>query len=136
MKIEIAVGQTWKPETSGGTISIEAIGVNNICALYDDGDLGTFKESDLRENYTLINHENGADIDAEKYDYETKVGLEIGDVFWMGANWVKFANRDEVIVLRREADGVRRIKVNLKRLLDDGGEAPFALRPADTLWVR
>jgi len=71
-KFEVAVGQVWTAE-DGDEIDIVAVGENNLCARYSDGDLGTFKENDeggLRENYQLSRHQCGADIDESKYTYE------------------------------------------------------------------
>ncbi len=62
--------------------------------------------------------------------------LTVLDAIALAGGFTQFADRDEVIVLRREGAGLRRITVNIKRLLDDGSEAPFLLRPADTVYVR
>ena len=62
--------------------------------------------------------------------------LTVLDAIALAGGFTEFADRDEVIVLRREGAGVRRITVNLRRLLDDGAEALLLLRPGDTVYVR
>jgi len=62
--------------------------------------------------------------------------LTVLDAIALAGGFTQFADRDEVIVLRREGTRVTRIKVNVKRLLDGRSEAPFFLRPADTVYVR
>ncbi len=62
--------------------------------------------------------------------------LTVLDAIAVAGGFTEYANRGEVIVLRREANGVRRIKIDLKRFLDDGGDAPLLLRPGDTVYVR
>jgi polysaccharide export outer membrane protein len=56
------------------------------------------------------------------------------DALAMGGGFTEYAKRDRVMVLRKTASGVQRIRVNVKQLLHDGGD-PVYLQPGDTVHV-
>ena len=74
--IEIAVGQVWRDE-DGDDCNVVALTSQEVCHDYPDGGLYVFtRQAHLDEN-TLVKHQNGADIDTDKYDYAVgKMGDE------------------------------------------------------------
>ena len=56
------------------------------------------------------------------------------DAIALGGGFTEFAHRRDVLVLRTTPSGVRRIKVNVRQALRDGGR-PLYLEPGDTVYV-
>lgn len=56
------------------------------------------------------------------------------DAIALGGGFTEFADRNDVVVLRKGRHGVRRIPVNVKRTLSNGGD-PLYLEPGDTVYV-
>jgi len=74
--IEIAVGQVWRDE-DGDYCNVVALTSKEVCHDDPDGGLYVFTcQAHLNEN-TLVKHQNGADINTDKYDYAVgKMGNE------------------------------------------------------------
>jgi polysaccharide export outer membrane protein len=68
--------------------------------------------------------------------YPLRQQLSLLDALALAGGFTEFANRDEVIVFRREGDGVRRMEVDVKRFLDGNSDALMWLQPGDTVYVR
>lgn len=100
---EIAVGQAWKPESYGESAEIVSLGVNNLCVRYADGDLGTYTEFGLRENYTLTKHQSGADIDCEAYEYFSKYlgHVDYDCEYWNVCEWRPTQYIDSGVLTRK-----------------------------------
>lgn len=56
------------------------------------------------------------------------------DAIALGGGFTEFADRGDVVVLRKGRHGMRRIPVNVKRTLSNGGD-PLYLEPGDTVYV-
>lgn len=61
-------------------------------------------------------------------------GTTVLDAIAMSGGFTEFAHRNRVTVIRQTADGLERIPVHVKRLLEKGGTA-FYLEPGDTVHV-
>ena len=62
--------------------------------------------------------------------------LSVLDALALAGGFSEFADRGNVIILRRTADGSRRLRFDVGRFLDDGrGELPY-LHPGDVVYVR
>ena len=68
--------------------------------------------------------------------YPLQQKLTVLDIIALAGGFTEFADRDKVIVLRRESTGVQPITVDLKGLLRDRTEAPVFLRRGDTVYFK
>jgi hypothetical protein len=57
------------------------------------------------------------------------------DAIAMAGGFTDLARPNKVVVLRHSADGLVRIKINIKQLVDDDSSAPFFLQTLDTVYV-
>ena len=62
--------------------------------------------------------------------------LSVLDVIAAAGGFSTYADIDSVIVLRPEEAGIRRIRVNVKALLDNDSEPLLMLMPGDTVYVK
>lgn len=56
------------------------------------------------------------------------------DAIALGGGFTEFADRGDVVVLRKTRHGVRRIRANVKRTISYGAD-PLYLEPGDTVYV-
>lgn len=66
--------------------------------------------------------------------YRISQRTDILDAIAMSGGFTEFADRKEVLILRKTKSGVRRMQVNVKRLLNEGAH-PLYLEPGDTVYV-
>ena len=67
--------------------------------------------------------------------YRIKNRVTVLDAIAMAGGFTDLARPNKVIVLRNTASGARRIKVNIKQLVDDETGAPLYLQTLDTVFV-
>ena len=68
--------------------------------------------------------------------YPIQQRLSVLDLIAAAGGFSDFADIDNVIVLRPQESGIRRIRVNIKKLLDDESEALFMMLPGDIVYVK
>ena len=89
MKIEIEVGQVWREivDKCGGMFDDATVVAStdiDVCIMFSEGKKGmlhSMTREFFRDKFKLSQHQNGADIDTDKYDYAFG---EIGDEWHAG----------------------------------------------------
>jgi len=69
--------------------------------------------------------------------YELKSWTTVSDVLAIAGGFTPFASRSRIVILRLEANGIKRIPFDYKKLLDSGGAegTSIYLHPGDTVLV-
>jgi polysaccharide export outer membrane protein len=62
--------------------------------------------------------------------------ITVLDAIALAGGFTEFARRDRVYVIRNGASGAQKIKVNLKRILDEPGSEVIYLQQNDTVYVQ
>jgi polysaccharide export outer membrane protein len=62
--------------------------------------------------------------------------LTIVDAIALAGGLADFTDGKEVIIWRPGPNGIERIEVNLKKMLEDGEGTPLKLKPSDTIFVK
>jgi polysaccharide export outer membrane protein len=68
--------------------------------------------------------------------FPIKARISALDAIAMAGGFTEFADRGDVIVLREGASGTERIRLDLKRLIDDQAPDVFYLEPKDVVYVK
>jgi len=68
--------------------------------------------------------------------YRIKNRVTVLDAIAMAGGFTDLARPNKVIVLRRTPAGPLRIKVDIKKLVEDDSGEPFYLQTLDTVWVQ
>jgi polysaccharide biosynthesis/export protein len=67
--------------------------------------------------------------------YKIKNQVTVLDAIAMAGGFTDLARTNRVIVIRNAQYGSQRIKINVKQVVADDGQAPFYLQPQDTVYV-
>jgi polysaccharide biosynthesis/export protein len=67
--------------------------------------------------------------------YKMQHKITVLDAIALAGGFTEFARRDRVYVIRNGSKGTQKIKVNLKRLLDESGGDLLYLQQSDTVYV-
>ena len=89
MKFEIVVGQVWEDE-DGEQATVAYVTSKEVCGVYQDEGMYVWTHADHLEAHKLVKHQDGADIDTEKYDYRWLIGGR-GDCVWSGSEWYELS---------------------------------------------